>query len=1076
MRPLRITMQAFASYGNETTIDLTRPDQNLFLITGDTGSGKTTIFDAIVFALYGEASSGNNRKDGEELQSQYAQTSVQPYTELEFSEQSAEETLVYTIRRVPRHKRPLMKGSGIKSEKETVSLIMPDGTEYSPNARETDAKIQEIVGLNKDQFMQVAMIAQGEFMELLRAKSDDRKVVFRKLFNTGFYEEIVEELGRRKREKMVDLGRIRTVFQTIAGHVLVPEDYAQAAQMKETKKRILAEERLSTTDIEDLLSQLQEVCAVLAEETGQARAVFKAAEAERDKKRDEYKGAEELIKFFLQLDQAQKTLDACIAEEPETRTRTEMIGKIRTAYDLKNVHQRYADSRAVTKNTAENLKIQQERLPLLEQDRKETAEAEEKTARVREAASREYTRIQEKADKTKKAFEALEGAVRERKEKEQILNSALKAEETANTALADLENKEQAWRRGVEERKDADKELELWKRKSSDADAVEKQISTLGRAEKEMEAAGKEITKTSARYEAARDAYGKANADYLLKQNQFLDAQAGFLAAHLEEGVPCPVCGSVHHPAPCSLAEEHRELTREVLDRLSGQVERLRKEQEAASEAAGSAVKVYEERKGYCDTQAGQLFEQMNRLLEDLPEYAAELASVKDHMESAAARGLLQKRKNELQEEGEHVNGRARELHQLRANLEGIDQKKEDLRNRAQAMARKSVDAKTALAGVEASLLQLRVEAVRDYPSVEEADRALREAKKLFEEAHGHHLEARRKAQEAGTREDNAKTLIRRYSSELPAQKDQEEERRQAYEAMLGEKDFSETEWKLITGRYEKEEADRLQASIDDYGKKKAAAEGLKLSSQEAIGGRSRPVLEDLKEQMLRAEEQREAARISFESRRDHLRADQAALDELAPKMEERRKEQAEYSRIEGMYNRLAGKVSGARMDIETFVQRYYLERILRAANRRFTDMSAGQFELRMYDAEKAGEGRNHGLDLMVYSTVTGKEREVRTLSGGESFMAALSLALGMADQIQENSASVNLDVMFIDEGFGSLDEHSRDQAVRVLKQMAGGSRLIGIISHVTELKQELEDQLIVSKDEEGSHVKWQIS
>ena len=163
-------------------------------------------------------------------------------------------------------------------------------------------------------------------------------------------------------------------------------------------------------------------------------------------------------------------------------------------------------------------------------------------------------------------------------------------------------------------------------------------------------------------------------------------------------------------------------------------------------------------------------------------------------------------------------------------------------------------------------------------------------------------------------------------------------------------------------------------------------------------------------------------------------------------------------------------------MDIETFVQRYYLERILYAANLRFGDMSAGQFELRMVEDDQAGEGKNRGLDLMVYSTVTGKVREVRTLSGGESFMAALSLALGMADQIQENSAAINLDVMFIDEGFGSLDDHSRDQAIRVLQRMASGSKLIGIISHVTELKQEIEDQLIVTKDEEGSHVRWQIS
>ena len=167
---------------------------------------------------------------------------------------------------------------------------------------------------------------------------------------------------------------------------------------------------------------------------------------------------------------------------------------------------------------------------------------------------------------------------------------------------------------------------------------------------------------------------------------------------------------------------------------------------------------------------------------------------------------------------------------------------------------------------------------------------------------------------------------------------------------------------------------------------------------------------------------------------------------------------------------------AASEMDIETYVQRYYLDRILRAANLRFREMSAGQFELRMVPDDMAGAGRNRGLDLMVYSNVTGKQREVRTLSGGESFMAALSLALGMADQIQESSAAINLDIMFIDEGFGSLDDHARDTAVKVLQRMAGGSKLIGIISHVTELKQEIDDQLIVTRDDHGSHTRWVVS
>lgn len=206
------------------------------------------------------------------------------------------------------------------------------------------------------------------------------------------------------------------------------------------------------------------------------------------------------------------------------------------------------------------------------------------------------------------------------------------------------------------------------------------------------------------------------------------------------------------------------------------------------------------------------------------------------------------------------------------------------------------------------------------------------------------------------------------------------------------------------------------------------------------------------------------------------LETNARAWEGLSRQMEQRRQTVEDHARLDRLYRLITGNVSGSRMDLETYVQRCYLERILDAANRRFLEMSAGQFELRMCQLEEAGKGSNKGLDLMVYSAVTGKEREIRTLSGGESFLAALSLALGMADQIQERTGGIHLDMMFIDEGFGSLDDHSRNQAVRVLREMAGGTRLIGIISHVAELKQEIEDQLIVEKDQWGSRVKWEIS
>ena len=212
MRPVKLIMQAFGSYGKLTQIDFQEPNQNLFLVTGDTGAGKTTIFDALVFALYGEASSSTNKKDGVVLQSQYAELNVEPFVELVFSEGAGENSLLYTVRRVPRHLKLLTRGAGKNTGSRegpgSGSLIMPDGTEYPQ--KEADSKLGEILGLTKSQFMQVAMIAQGEFMELLRAKSDDKKVIFRKLFNTELYQNIVDELMNRKRSLEKEIAQIKT--------------------------------------------------------------------------------------------------------------------------------------------------------------------------------------------------------------------------------------------------------------------------------------------------------------------------------------------------------------------------------------------------------------------------------------------------------------------------------------------------------------------------------------------------------------------------------------------------------------------------------------------------------------------------------------------------------------------------------------------------------------------------------------------------------------------------------------------------------------------------------------------------
>ena len=968
MRPVKLILQAFGSYGRRTEIDFTRANQNLFLITGDTGAGKTTIFDAMVYALYGEASSEANKKDGYELQSHFASPETEPFVEFCFTEGDAQ----YTVRRVPRHVRPAKRGKGDRDVKETVSLILPDGVEYSRNIKETNRKIEEIVGLTKPQFMQVGMIAQGEFMKLLRAKSDEKKEIFRRLFGTGFYEEIVNELQRRKNGQMAEIARIRTKCQAEAAHIRLPEISADTpdgqaeekpyapeeaetvSRAKELLGRILSAERMSVTDIEALLEELSALLGFLGARESAQKDLSAQASKERDTRRDNLTDGRNLLKFFSQKEKAGAELAEYDALQEEIRGKEILADALAAAWEIEGAERLLSDSARLRKETEEKLAREKDALPGLA----------------------EKLRIAEELENA--AAKALEDA-RDREGKT--------AERTARA---------EDFLKGLEEGKKA---ADLQKKK---------------------------VEKAFAAAKAAGEAYEKKNREYTGKQELFLNSQAGFLARErLEPGKPCPVCGSLDHPHPARLPEGGEKLSRAEIEALG---------QEALA------------------------------LLQDRQK--------KDAAVSAAAEVLAEKQKN-LREETEAFARWAAE------NLPGI----------SAGAARLLGEGETGdLSALREDLLRIEKESKKEAAG---RDTAYREAREGARKAHAEH--------------DHAKALIARYEEDLPKFSLSEKERQQEKDSLLSEKreallrwasageagadtaaDASgegiparadaDNTWRMLVRDYPKPEESRIRKEVAAFREKKAAAGAAYAAAEEGIAGREKPDLPLLEEAAKAAEAKAFRAQESLSALQEILRADREAHRILSETMEQRKAAVEIYQKTETMYNLLAGKVTDSRMDIETFAQRYYLERILDAANLRFLEMSAGQFELRMVDLSRAGEGKNRGLDLMVYSNVTGREREVRTLSGGESFMAALSLALGMADQIQEKSSSIRLEVMFIDEGFGSLDDHAREQAVKVLKRMAGGTRLIGIISHVTELKQEIEDQLIVEKDDEGSRVRWQNS
>ena len=1071
MRPLKLKMQAFGSYGRETVIDFTKPEQNLFLITGDTGAGKTTIFDAIVFALYGEASSTSNKKEGVVLQSQYAELNIEPYVEMEFME--GEER--YTVRRVPRHlktvTRGAAKGKGTREITGSVTLFMPDGTEYP--SKETNAKLQEITGLTKSQFMQVAMIAQGEFMELLRAKSDDKKKIFRKLFNTEMYEQIVNELGNRKRNMEREIAVIRTRCQSETARIKFFGDKAEEKnpgddeislcekRLEELKKRVSDGEIVVMPELTEVLERY---LVILDNQLKKAQKLYEDAAEIRDKKRDIYIEAQQLQSLFIQRKQTEEELEEYRKQSFEMENKEKLAGSVSDAWEIKTFYDFWKAGQEDAERVRTAFETQTERLPGLMEEEEGMIQEEQKKQKELETVQEEYTRTLEKAEKAIQLF----GQIKETKKKmdmgKELLEKARIKEEADKKAFEVLENREKALRDRSEQLADAGEKLTVCQSQMKEINGMTADLKALSSIYKEQKTYEKKIEELKEKYKEARASYEKKHGEYEKKRQNFLDAQAGFLASELMEGMPCPVCGSIEHPRPCVMKKEHSEFTREGMDLLEKETEKLRAEQENLSAEVKSNTDLRDVKKQDFDESFNRL---KNRMRENIP-------ALPEEFSPGQGQELIRQWMKEVQENGIKYQRDWEELQSVQKQMKDLEEEKPAVRKQMEISAEQVREARIAYESAKAEFQSYSFSS--DFESEEAAKKAEAEAARKKERFTEDYNTARAAREKAGTERSNTETLIKKYRAELPTAEAEEEKRKKNYESMAEGKEMAESQWKSLTDIYEKQMTEQLRKEVQVFREGKKAAEGKAQSLTAAIGNRKPPVMADIQKETEDAEHRLKSA----ESLRDQIRSvykDNKEADHiLSPMLQERQKLVEEHGRIDHLYRLVSGNVSGSRMDLETYVQRYYLEKILYAANRRFRDMSAGQFELRMYNLEKAGEGKNRGLDLMVYSAVTGKEREVRTLSGGESFMAALALALGMADQIQESSAAINLDMMFIDEGFGSLDEHSRNQAVKVLLEMAEGSKLIGIISHVTELKQEIEDQLIVIKDESGSHVKWQIS
>ena len=1049
MRPVRLEMEAFGSYARHTVIDFTKTQQNLFLVSGATGSGKSTIFDAIVFALYGEASANREKKEGVMLQSQFAALDQEPKVVFVFQEQGEKQ---YKITRIPKHyrkaKRRSKNGSNMVLQQGSIELTMPDGTIIAN--KQVQDRIEEIVGLSKQQFMQVGMIAQGEFMDMLRANTKDKLEIFRKLFHTDIFRDITEEIKHRKDAKGSEMAKLKTQCLAEIEHIRLLDEEMDIQQEYQAFYEKL---QVSLAELEPFIQFLEKLCQFQKDAYLRAKEEWKNADASYEKVLKTYSKASYLKDAFLELEQAEAMQITLQAQEKERKEQEERVCNGKKTYDLLPFYQECIESQKRLARYQKEVKEESVQLANLKKEREICENEKETLAPVWQAQSEAYVTMREKVASAREHMQTL------------LQKRTLFAKESADYKKWD-EMLGQNTKKLLEKEQKLEKTQKQWKAVSDSkaelanclhlyekAQVMTKKYASYDALQAQMEQQKTAVVEDTAAYEQAKQKYQQKLEIYEQLQQQFLDNQAGVLAETLVDGQPCPVCGSCVHPHIYQMSKAVIPSQQEV------EIAKEQKE-EAATQQMQKAQTVSASR---------SMYEQLQQQIADFCEQ--ELGVVYENNEECQSNITKAKQQHKQQEQKlyqqwkkkqEDVDAFGRLEKEMDTLTKECQQEKEEIEQEKQQLQEK----KDSITALQASISECK----KVIPfNIEETQvtTAYQKQKTAWEQVEQAHLAVIKKIEAASAKIQKGKELIAQ-EKETFAQKSSQYENEKTRLAI------TETLFLEIKEQYSKEQIEREEQSLREYYMQVEETKKTVARTKELVKGKEKPDMMRLQEQITHWEVKRKQAEEKKAGRKHCLLENEQVLQNLQEKMQSRQETHKQYAMLERLYQVASGQVKGQnKMDIETFVQRYYLNQVLQAANKRFLTMSAGQFVLSLKKMEESSNARNEGLDLMVHSLVTNTYREVHTLSGGESFMAALSLALGMADMIQNTTSAIHLDMMFIDEGFGSLDEEARNQAVKILKELAGGERLIGIISHVTELKNQIDDQLLVEKDRQGSRVKW---
>ncbi len=928
MKPIKLIISAIGPYADEPLeIDFSQfSGKGLFLISGDTGAGKTTIFDAICFALYGETS--GHYRDTKNLRSQYAAPGTKSYVDFYFTHQGEE----YRIYRQPGYLRAKQRGEGLIEEKEKAVLYC--GAETPQEGKtQVDRRIKELLSISFEQFKQIAMIAQGEFWELLNASTQERTEILRTIFMTERYQRLEQKLRERRNAGLNEKKRLEnSVVQYFNEAAAGPK-----SQLAEDLQK-LQEQTAASGGAWDLAAMLDLLAALLAEDEAEntlVQADLQAANQLLDERKKALIEAQTNNRLLTRLAEHQKRQQQLAAQGPTMEGQAQLLQRQKAARrEVQPVFQRWQEAQAQAAKTAAAIERQSQAL------------AQAEAALQRAAAVLTLEQLQQapvqlaKSQQQQKEWERVAGENR-------LLHQVIKA---------------------------YNEDVEEWRKKQQN-------------------------------FEAARDRYNQLDGEYKQQEQILENGRAGILAQTLAEGQPCPVCGSTNHPRPAQLPAEA--VTEADLKQSKAALEQAR-------QAKDDLLNEVENAKGGLQTQGEQLKQQVLKALAEAGQ---------PQIEETA--------------KGEVLTA------QLQQAAQDIDGKIKDEKRKQRELGQKC------LAYIEATLPQNAARPGSVKQAIELAQQAAAEVQRLQSTA-------------AGSLETLRQSLREQQTGVETCQAE--------FAAVLQEKGFAdEAEFKSLLAT--EEEISQTEETLNQYHQAVQTNKEQLAQATEDAAGKTRQD-EAALQQQVQAQAQL-AADLQTESNLLQTRLNQNGRlqQNIAAQKEPLAAACQESQLCSQLYNLISGNISEKnKITFEQYIQAAGFDNIIAAANRRLLPMSDGQFEL--FRVQEAGNKRSKAsLDLEVQDNFTGQRRPVGNLSGGESFKASLSLALGLSDTVSGDLGGVQMDVLFVDEGFGTLDRKSIENALDILLSLSGANKLVGIISHREELVENIPQQIRVRKSKNGSSI-----